>query len=104
MRAIKFYAIVAIVGLVGVACQSAPEGEVTNAPGETVTQVAEEARRIGLEELAEVFAGDEVFLLAGRRPSELEEFGTVAGYTNIPIDELADRLNELPRDRPILTA
>ncbi|HJO30116.1 MAG TPA: hypothetical protein QGG30_06490 [Acidobacteriota bacterium] len=48
--------------------------------------------------------GDEVFLLDVRRPSELEEFGMVAGYTNIPIDELADRLNELPRDRPILTA
>lgn len=45
MRAIKFYAIVAIVGLVGVACQSAPEGEATNASGETVTQVAEETRR-----------------------------------------------------------
>ncbi|MDP6686506.1 MAG: hypothetical protein QF680_00845 [Acidobacteriota bacterium] len=104
MSAIKFYAIVAIAGFVSVACQSSPEGEATNVPGEIVTQVAEETRRIDFEELAEVFAGDEVFLLDVRRPSELEEFGTVAGYTNIPIDELADRLNELPRDRPILTA
>jgi len=104
MRAIKFYAMVAIVGLVSVACQSAPEDEAANAPAGTVTPVTEEARRIGFEELAEVFAGDEVFLLDVRRPSELEEFGTVEGYTNIPVDELADRLNELPRDRPILTA
>ena len=35
---------------------------------------------------------------------ELEERGTVEGYLNIPIEELADRLEEVPRDRPILTA
>ncbi|HJO30117.1 MAG TPA: hypothetical protein QGG30_06495 [Acidobacteriota bacterium] len=45
MSAIKFYAIVAIAGFVSVACQSSPEGEATNVPGETVTQVAEETRR-----------------------------------------------------------
>ena len=66
--------------------------------------VAEEAPRITADQLAEVFAGTEVFLLDVRRPDELEELGTVEGYTNIPIGELADRLDELPRDRPILTA
>ena len=35
---------------------------------------------------------------------EGQELGTVEGYVNIPIDQLADRLDELPRDQRILTA
>ena len=56
------------------------------------------------EALAAALADANVFLLDVRNPDELEELGTVEGYVNIPIDELADRLDELPRDKPILTA
>ncbi len=55
-------------------------------------------------ELAAALADEGIFLLDVREPSELEELGTVEGYVNIPIDQLADRLDELPRDKPILTA
>ena len=56
------------------------------------------------EELAAALNDSNVFLLDVRNPEELEELGTVEGYTNIPIDQLADRLDELPKDKPILTA
>ena len=54
--------------------------------------------------LAELIASEEYLVLDVRRPDEIEEHGTIEGYLNIPIDELADRLGEVPRDRPVLTA
>jgi hypothetical protein len=110
MRRLEFSAALVLAGLIGVACQGAPQEAATGAaasdasPGGAAAPAAAEAPRITADQLAEVFAGSEVFLLDVRRPDELEELGTVEGYTNIPIDELADRLDELPRDRPILTA
>ncbi|MBT9581830.1 hypothetical protein IV102_00680 [bacterium] len=39
-----------------------------------------------------------------RTAEEIRTLGTLPGYTNIPIDELEKRLDELPKGRPILTA
>jgi hypothetical protein len=44
------------------------------------------------------------FFLDVRSAQEIQELGTLAGYTHIPIEELEKRLSELPQDRPILTA
>ncbi len=63
-----------------------------------------EAPQLEGAEMAAALADEGIFLLDVRAPSELEELGTVEGYVNIPIDQLADRLDELPRDKPILTA
>ncbi len=69
------------------------------------SQVAEsEAPQLEGTELAAALADEGIFLLDVREPSELEELGTVEGYVNIPIDQLAERLDELPRDKRILTA
>ncbi len=98
-------ALVLSLGLVGVACQgqSAPPAE--EAPvNEPAVETPAEAQQLTGNELASALHNADVFLLDVREPSELEELGTVEGYTNIPIDELAGRLEELPRDRPILTA
>ncbi|HXV64505.1 MAG TPA: rhodanese-like domain-containing protein [Vicinamibacteria bacterium] len=65
---------------------------------------ASEAPRIEANEIAEALADADVILLDVREPEELEELGTIEGYVNIPIDQLADRLDELPRDKRILTA
>ena len=137
MRAIKFCALVGVVALVAVACQSAPEDAVNapaneavagnaaagatanaasapeaNAPAvEAAAEQPErrerprpEAPRAEGARLAELLASDDYLLLDVRRPDEIERLGTVEGYLNIPIEELADRLEEVPRDRPILTA
>jgi hypothetical protein len=79
---------VGIAGFLIAGCQSAPP----------------EPARIPGEQLVEVFADSSVLLLDVRPPAEIEEVGTVEGYLNIPIDELEGRLDEIPRDRPILTA
>jgi hypothetical protein len=61
-------------------------------------------RRVTPEQLAERLEKGEVFFLDVREPEEIEELGTLAGYVNIPIGELEKRLNELPKDKPIITA
>lgn len=45
-----------------------------------------------------------VFLLDVREPGEIQQAGTLEGYTNIPFGQLEARLGELPRDLDILTA
>jgi len=60
--------------------------------------------RLAGHDLETTLQQPETFLLDVRKPSELEELGTAPGYTNIPMDELEQRLSELPKDRPILTA
>ena len=63
-----------------------------------------ETERVTGERLGEALADQGVFVLDVRRPDEIQRLGTVEGSTNIPIEELEHRLDELPRDRPILTA
>ena len=61
-------------------------------PGDEITPAQYQARRS---------AGDESFLLDVRNPEEIE-ICRIAGSTVIPLPELAGRLSELPRDRPIV--
>lgn len=44
------------------------------------------------------------FFLDVRSAQEISELGTLPGYYNIPLEELPHRIDELPKDRPILTA
>ena len=56
------------------------------------------------EELeALVSSKEDLVLLDVRRPSELEELGTVEGYVNIVLSDLEERMGELPKDKPIVT-
>jgi len=43
----------------------------------------------------------EVTLLDVRTPGEFA-FGTIRGAINIPVDELRSRLNELPKEKPVI--
>ncbi len=54
-------------------------------------------------EIAGVLEDDRVLLLDVRTARELHEAGTIAGAVHIHLGELADRLDELPRGRPVLT-
>ena len=46
---------------------------------------------------------DKVFFLDVRSPAEIEKLGSVKGYVNIPLDQLEARLNEVPKDKLIVT-
>jgi hypothetical protein len=63
-----------------------------------------EDQRTAPDAIDKVLADGNVILLDVREPKELEELGTREGYVNIPIGELEGRLNELPKDKTILTA
>ena len=45
-----------------------------------------------------------LFFLDVRTPEEVATLGTLQGYINVPIDQLEQRLGEIPRDKPIVTA
>lgn len=86
------------------AADTAATEETGDAPAERAERPQPEPPRAEGDRLAELLSSDDYLLLDVRRPDEIEELGTVEGYLNIPIEELADRLEEVPRDRPILTA
>ncbi len=63
----------------------------------------DDVKRISPEELKELM-GEKVFFLDVRTPKEIEDFGTMKGYVNIPIDELEKRMSEVPKNKRIITA
>jgi rhodanese-related sulfurtransferase len=52
---------------------------------------------------ARIARGEDVFLLDVREPDEVAEWAYPIGV-NIPLGQLGDRLDELPRDVPIVVA
>jgi adenylyltransferase/sulfurtransferase len=52
---------------------------------------------------ARIARGEDVFLLDVREPDEVEEWAYPIGV-NIPLGQLGDRLDELPRDATIVAA
>lgn len=45
-----------------------------------------------------------LFFLDVREPKEIQELGSIKGYVNIPLGQLVERLNEIPRNKLIVTA
>ena len=45
-----------------------------------------------------------IFFLDVREPGEIQKLGTIPGYVNIPLAQLESRLNEVPKNKPIITA
>lgn len=68
-----------------------------------VTPMAEE-KRVQVDDIDKLLEDGKVFFLDVREPEELQQLGTREGYYNIPVGELENRLNELPKDKAILTA
>jgi len=126
MRKLRYGVLAALVALAAFAC-GGDTGEGTanatdtaaNAAGSATTANAESAApqsapassaesvtdvpHLTGAQIAELIDDPDIFLLDVRNPDELPEQGAIEGYTLIPIDELADRLDELPRDKTILT-
>jgi hypothetical protein len=93
MKTLRYGALVAVVALVAIACGGSG-GDADDGP---------QAPRLEGQQIADILDDPNVFLLDVRGADELSEQGAIEGYTLIPIDELAGRLDELPKDRPILT-
>jgi rhodanese-related sulfurtransferase len=45
-----------------------------------------------------------LFFLDVREPKEIQELGSIKGYVNIPLGQLESRLNEIPKNKLIVTA
>lgn len=64
----------------------------------------DESKRVQPDDIDKLLAQGHVVFLDVRERKEVEDLGTLEGYINIPILELEKRLNELPKDKAILTA
>jgi rhodanese-related sulfurtransferase len=71
---------------------------------ENLPEPVSQDQRIEVSEIDTTLADSNVVLLDVREGWELEKYGTRDGYIHIPLFELEDRLDELPRDKMILTA
>ena len=83
--------------------QPAQPQRTVQVPADLPPPVGEEMR-VKANDIDALFVDGNVVLLDVREPWELEEFGTREGYVNIPLGELEKRLDELPKDKTILTA
>ena len=65
-----------------------------------------EVRKItDAEDLAQLLKDQKnMFFLDVREPKEIAELGSLSGYVNIPVGELEKRMNEVPKDKTIITA
>jgi rhodanese-related sulfurtransferase len=70
----------------------------------TASEGKPNAPKISSDAAATLLGDRRVFFLDVRDPKELEALGTFEGYVNIPLDQLERRLDEIPPDRPIVTA
>jgi rhodanese-related sulfurtransferase len=65
---------------------------------------AQQAPKMTSDEVMALLEKGQVFFLDVREPKELEELGTLEGYVNIPLGQIEKRLNEIPKDKAIITA
>ena len=63
-----------------------------------------QAPKMASDDVLVLIEKGEVFFLDVREPKELEELGTFEGYVNIPLGQIEKRLNEIPKDKAIITA
>ena len=61
------------------------------------------AQTITTEELEKYMNDKRVFFLDVREPDEIKKLGSVPGYVNIPLGQLEKRMNEVPKDKLIVT-
>ena len=71
---------------------------------ENLPEPVSQDQRVQASEIDNTLADANVVLLDVREAWELEKYGTREGYIPLPLFELEDRLDELPKDKMILTA
>ena len=66
---------------------------------------APKAKKLTAEDLKKLIDDKTVFFfLDVREPKEIAELGTMAGYVNIPLSQLAGRVSEVPPSALVVTA
>ncbi len=63
-----------------------------------------QAPKMASDDVLALVEKGEVFFLDVREPKELEELGTFERYVNIPLGQIEKRLNEIPKNKAIITA
>ncbi len=65
----------------------------------------EKVRQLSTAELEKLVSDEKnLFFLDVREPKEIEELGTIKGYSNIPVGQLEARISEVPKNKVIVTA
>ena len=64
----------------------------------------EKVKQLSMEELEKALEQKNVFFLDVREPGEIEQYGSIKGYVNIPLSQVESRLKEIPKDKPVITA
>lgn len=102
MKPLKRPALVVGLILLAVGCSVATEPTASGEP-ETAATAPSEPTELDANGVAErLAAGEDIFLLDVRTAEELEQDGLIEGSTHIPIDELQARMEEVPKDKPIV--
>jgi len=61
-------------------------------------------KTISSDELAKLLESPgKIFFLDVREPEEIARLGSVKGYVNIPVSQIESRLNEIPKDKLVVT-
>lgn len=74
------------------------------APGQASPAAKPQAPKMASDDVMALLEKGEVFFLDVREPKELEELGTLEGYVNIPLGQIEARLQEIPKDKAVITA
>jgi len=105
--------------LITVGCRTGDQKQITEKEAQTEESAGEEKASVPAEEKEEeevpqiidispeevyeiISKGEEFLILDVRTPDEFNE-GHIEGAVLIPVDELERRLDELPKDKPIIT-
>ena len=99
----RLFVLAALLLLPAVAMAQTPTGQ-TPAAGQPPAATPPKAPKMASDQVLALLEKGEVFFLDVREPKELEELGTFEGYVNIPLGQLEKRLNEVPKDKAIITA
>ena len=65
---------------------------------------APKAPKMASDDVMALLEQGQVFFLDVREPNELVELGTLDGYVNIPLGKIEKRIQEIPKDKAIITA
>src|SRR6266700_8338358 len=63
----------------------------------------QDVKKLSADDLKQYLQEGKYYFLDVREPSELEQYGSVKGYVNIPLGQLEKRMSEIPKDRTIVT-